>query len=315
MPDAKPKNSEVTKKIVDIKSDGDGATGTSRPVIVTNRAILKDPMMAEVSQLTGGLEAEPKAPTIAELAAKKKDTASDASGAPEISVVKKQPIRSDDDASTADTSKEKPSVAPSKKKIIIKPLGTESDEKPATGTTPKPKTKKQPTIADLAKPDPLPNVDISPEDIEVTAVDDDLEEPSPTAEFSDEPAATTNEKSAPKSKSDSAAPVQPGRSFDEVPTDTASSLSSADGENGGLDEKGNAKQKKKKSGELTTDQQKAIETEEYFLPITTAETKRMRREILFATLFVTVLIVVWLNIMLDAGLLQLGGLKAVTNFF
>ena len=52
------------------------------------------------------------------------------------------------------SSKDSPALAPSKKKLIIKPLDEESsaNDEPAAKASSDP----EPTIADLAKPDPLP---------------------------------------------------------------------------------------------------------------------------------------------------------------
>lgn len=305
MADAKPKKSAPAKKIVDVKSDGDGATGTSRPVIVTNRPILKDPMMAEVSNLTGGLEGEPKQSTPVEQASGTADAeVKSTEGAPELVQV----TTKKDAETTTEKTEDKPAVAPSQKKIVITPPGTDQEPEKVPTTVSK---DKEPTIADLAKPDPLPGKDIAAKDVKQHKADpetssdaDDKADKDPDDDVSTEAAGD-----------ELVGAVQPGRSFDET-TDLADSAKTKGGaEQIELDEKGKPKKQIKKSGELTAEQQKAIENGEYFLPITTAETRRMRREILFSTLFVLVLIVVWLDIMLDAGLLSLGNIKAVTDFF
>lgn len=325
MAEPKPKKAESTKRIVDIKSEGDAASGTSRPLIVTNRSIVKDPMMAEISQLTGGVTDDSETPTPTG-----KGVPEDASGAPEIVKSSKVAIGVDkheaDSTEKAGAPDESTSAQPpSKKKIIIKPLQSESTD----GAEPKIE-KKEPTVAELAMPniDEITDTPTEEQKPVITDKPEDVIEAEPTAP-EDIPSKATEDtegtsSQTKKSKSDeksAAVPADeeivtaalPGRSFDGL--DTQAGDAQLGPEQIELDSKGKSKQKEKKSGELTVEQQQAFESGEYFLPITTAETKRLRREIIFATLFVTVLIVVWLDIMLDAGLLQVGGLKAVTNFF
>lgn len=328
MAEAKSKKSEAAKKIVDVKNSGDGASGTSRPVIVTNRPIMKDPMMAEVSQLTGGLLEDSQTPT----PTGDPGPAEAASGAPEIKITKKVAIQvnAPKDAAAPAEPSETPVVAPSKKKLIIKPLSEKPSEKPAAS---KPAAKaKEPTVAELALPDAeeVPDVDVKAEPVATTedaladeTTKDDVAAAEAPAAKAEDPAPDTPADEAETadvpSSDDPASGLQPGRSYDE--TETASGEADGGGADTGapeqieLDSKGKPKTKEKKSGELSSEQQKAIENGEYFLPITTAETKRLRREIVFATLFVTILIVVWLDIMLDAGLLTINGIHPVTNFF
>jgi hypothetical protein len=326
MAESKAKKTESSKKIVDVKTDGDGAIGTSRPVIVTNRPIMKDPMMAEVSQLTGGAIDDSPASTPTD-----DSPPEPASGAPEITLsTKKLAIQVTDQPEPADDQDKTlmPKDTPVKKKVI-KPLSDESSEKPAAKAA-----KKSPTIAELTLPDANEVPDVVPETDAAEA------EPAPAAEpesapGKDEsvPSVGTAESTATTAGANAETPkeempiesaaddelvtrVQPGRSFDETAHEPLPDATTpAAPEQIELDAKGKPKTKQKKTGELSSEQQKAIEQGEYFLPITTAETRRLRREVVLATLFVFILIVVWLDIMLDAGLLSIGGVKAVTNFF
>ncbi|CAN5408679.1 hypothetical protein BH09PAT4_BH09PAT4_01520 [soil metagenome] len=307
MATAKPKKTASAKKIVDVKPDGDGATGTSRPVIVTNRPILKDPMMAEISQLTGGLEVtESKQATSEPTSGKSKTEPKEVGGAPELA---KDTSKKDDD-SPPEKSEAISASVPAQKKVITPP--SETDVKEAEEAVVDTGQPQQPTIAELAKTTgPQPSKD---------AIVKDSEQSAPSVDSADEVLATDDKSKEESSEDPQAAQepggaIRPGRSFDETANEADTAKAPEGLEQIGIDEKGNAKKQVKKGGELSADQQKAIEKEKYFLPITTAETRRMRREILFATLFVLVLIVVWLDIMLDAGLLSLGNIKAVTNFF
>jgi hypothetical protein len=306
MAEAKSKKTEANKKIVDVKLGGDGATGTSRPVIVTNRPILKDPMMAEVSQLTGGAMDDSQIPTPTGDA-----SVDPPSGAPELTAsAKKVAIKTEEAVEPAKVASEPitPATAPSKKKIVIKPLSEEPPTKPAKAT------KTEPTVADLAKPDIEEVADIPDitEAVAAPAQDEPTDVTEETTEATEEPNEAPDE--VPANQDDAVPAVQPGRSFDES-EQAAKDTGTSEPEEIELDAKGKPKGKTKRPGELTSEQQKAIQNEEYFLPITTAETRRIRREIVLATLFVTILIVAWLDIMLDADLLSIGGIKAVTHFF
>jgi hypothetical protein len=257
-------------------------------------------MMAEVSQLTCGAIDDSQIPTPTG------DSSVDPpSGSPELAgSAKKVAIKTEEAAEPAEVASEPviPATAPSKKKIVIKPLSEEPPTKPAKAT------KAEPTVADLAKPDIEEVTDI-PEAVTAPAQD----EPTDVAEeTTEEPGEAPDE--VPANQDDAVPAVQPGRSFDES-EQAAKDTGTSEPEEIELDAKGKPKGKTKKPGELTPEQQKAIQNEEYFLPITTAETRRIRREIVLATLFVTILIVAWLDIMLDADLLSIDGIKAVTHFF
>jgi hypothetical protein len=316
MAEAKAKKTESAKKIVDVKSDGDGATGTSRPVIVTNRPIMKDPMMAEVSQLTGGTLDDSPATVAADDAPKEP-----VSGPPELKVpAKKLAIKITDEAETADDKSDTPPTpAPTKKKVVIKPLSEPTTDKPATKAS-----KKAPTIAELALPDAeeVPDVTVEPAKPEDGAEQPATDSNTPAGADKESPAAASESDNEKPAEEVSAEPsvddevvtgVQPGRSFDETVSTTPDAEAPPEPEEVELDARGKPKSKPKKTSELTSEQQKAIEKGEYFLPITTAETRRMRREIVLATLLIIVLIVVWLDIMLDAGIISIGGVNAFTD--
>lgn len=310
MAEAKPKKNPATpaKKIVDVKSGGDAASGTSKPVIVTNRPILKDPMMAEVSELTGGLEGE-KQPVTAE-------PAIPAPEAPSAPVLKKVAIKVDSHGDQPNTpepvkTEDKPAASPSKKKIVIQPLSKAAPKAEETNVVAE--TEPAPTIAELAKPDPLPESAAAlpkKEVAEAQPLENPEESPETEAQAEKTAEETPTPEDQPAVEDEVITGVQPGESFDET---AASAIPNP--EQTGVDEKGNAKKKTKKSGDLTAEQQKAIENGEYFLPITTAETKRLRREIIIAVLLVLAMIAIWLNVMLDANLLELNGIKPLTDFF
>lgn len=61
--------------------------------------------------------------------------------------------------------------------------------------------------------------------------------------------------------------------------------------------------------------QKLVDSKKYFLPINAVEQRRNARTATAGILLALILIVLWVDIALDAGLIHLGGLKAVTHFF
>lgn len=61
--------------------------------------------------------------------------------------------------------------------------------------------------------------------------------------------------------------------------------------------------------------ERLVEEKTYFLSIKTVEQRRTARFVLFGIILSLLLLGAWLNIALDAGLIELGGLKPLTHFF
>jgi len=61
--------------------------------------------------------------------------------------------------------------------------------------------------------------------------------------------------------------------------------------------------------------QKMVDSKQFFLPINALEQRRTHRFIVLGIALSIVLALAWLDIALDAGLIHLGGIKAVTHFF
>lgn len=368
MPDAKDsKAKKPTKTIVDVKKEGDASAGTSKQVLVSNRPVVKDPMMAEVSELAGVVDTTPPVdpsdkPSGGTVAAEETQA---------VKSPKKVMVKHDDDAAPAPAtetpaSTEEPAAeeqAPVlKKKITIKPLSDE--EKSAAGVpesteAPQP-TKSEPKTA-TAKAKPTQDTPPVDSNLAAAAAADASQQAATAAKEAKQPTApakagstsaeapvapqaepTTADTQAEASAEATDTPsadeevvtgvgVQPGRSFDEDDEKAADQAASrpaddapaeaSDGpepdspETTAVDENGKPKRQTQKSGQLTSEQKKAIETGQYFLPITTTETRRLRREIAIAAVVVILLIAVWLNIMLDAGIISIGGIEPLTDFF
>ncbi len=61
--------------------------------------------------------------------------------------------------------------------------------------------------------------------------------------------------------------------------------------------------------------QQLIDSEQYTLPIHTVEQRKSKRFVLLGIGLAIILILIWLDIALDAGIIKLGGLKPLTHFF
>jgi hypothetical protein len=61
--------------------------------------------------------------------------------------------------------------------------------------------------------------------------------------------------------------------------------------------------------------QKMIDSKDYALPITNTEKRRSRRVVIFGAVLSIILLLAWVDIALDAGILHISGIKPVTHFF
>jgi hypothetical protein len=61
--------------------------------------------------------------------------------------------------------------------------------------------------------------------------------------------------------------------------------------------------------------QKLVDNKTYYLPINTLETQRTKQFVAVGTLLSILLVLAWADIALDAGLVHIGTLKALTHFF
>lgn len=61
--------------------------------------------------------------------------------------------------------------------------------------------------------------------------------------------------------------------------------------------------------------EKLVETKEYFLPINAVEKRRTKRVVVLGALLSVILALAWVDIALDAGLIQLDNVKPITHFF
>ena len=61
--------------------------------------------------------------------------------------------------------------------------------------------------------------------------------------------------------------------------------------------------------------QKIVEAKTYYLPINTVEKRKTKRFVVLGILLSILLIIVWLDVALDAGLIQIDGISPLTHFF
>lgn len=61
--------------------------------------------------------------------------------------------------------------------------------------------------------------------------------------------------------------------------------------------------------------QKLIESKKYYVPVNAVEKRRTKRVIALGVVLSIILALAWVDIALDAGLIDMGGVKPVTHFF
>jgi hypothetical protein len=241
MANAKPKKDVANPGVFDVSKPGKSApTATAKPIIVTNRPMLQDPMVVEES----GKETE----------------------SPAKAKVTIQPITitSADDAESDD-------------KITVTTSETKSEEPKQEPTEPVAPPQPKPA-AEVAAPAERPD--------EVAPVEEPKPEPVPVPdkEKAEEPAPEGTEEVTDK-------PLAPG------------------------EEDAAAKKAEEEKAEHEAAISKLVENQQYFLPINSVEGRKTKRFIALGILLILVLGVAWVDIALDAGLVHIGGLKAVTHFF
>ena len=234
-----------------------------------------------------------------------------------------------EDTESAAAPRKETAASPSKA-VTIKPLsapevtpGTESE---ATKITVSVGKKAEPTAASEKTPEPADPPEKSTEPTApkaipaspAVAVKDPLQEAMKPALKPDPDEATeTPEAAKPapavEASEKTAAPATAPKA-DETPTATDSI---ADNPNDKKDP-GNQKTMDAEEAERAAHEQavqKLIDSQKYALPIKTVEQRRSQHVIILGVVLMIILVAAWLDIALDAGLVHLHGVKAVTHFF
>lgn len=236
---AKTKPAADESKIADVAHPGKTPpSDTSKPIIITNRPVLKDPMVVEDNA------ADKVAVTVAK---------------PHVSKV----LTPDKPVATTQTDD---SAAPEEAASgSAEPENSKKPAKPVTPKAPEAPAEEEKSIAEAA-----PKTDDQP------ATDTE------TAAPAEETTEATPDDDTPKTPQPAPADLQ---------AETA------------------------KRAEHEAAIQKLVESKQFYLPINSVEKRRTKRVMLLGVVLSIVLAAAWLDIALDAGLVQLGGLKSVTQFF
>lgn len=138
------KKAADTPKVMDVKKTT-AASSTSRQVIVENRSIAQDPMMAQVSKLTGSTASAPAEPIPGEVGPV--EHAPEAAGVPEltldakkvaIKITRENKAMQETEHPEPTDSKTSTSLPPSKKRIVIQPISAATSEKSSAETVAEP---------------------------------------------------------------------------------------------------------------------------------------------------------------------------------
>lgn len=272
MTDSPKKDKSKDPKVFDVAKPGKSAPApTSKPIIITNRPVLKDPMMSEGSDQSP--DEQPTAPPPV---------------SPASSRVKIVPLSSQDDAPASETppaeTEEKAAETPD-----VKPEAAPSEtaEEPTSEPTDQPATAAEtPAAEGTADPEESPG-----EGASMTGADASEAVAGPT-EGSDEAAQAADSPTATDASAESA---------EKAATDKEKEASKEEDEA--------ARKEAARAEEL----RKLAESHRYYLPID--EVEKRHRIYAWSVLLVLVLGAVWLDIVLDAGIMKLGNIKAPTHFF
>jgi len=234
------KSKKIRKHIVDVQAPGTTAPpATSKPVIVTNRPLLQDPMVTA--------------------------TAAD------------QPP--DEDEAKPAVNQPADTPAPTHEAVIKPLVNAAADDDPAS------------TDSNQSDDENKSEQDRPAEDQPDTAASVESAPATETVEEKDDVAAaqvSTDEASE-------AAPAPDG-----TPKPPAAKQAEAE-----------AAAKAKHEAEI----QELVDSRRYELPIRATEQQKSKRFVLLGTVLAVVLIIIWLDVALDAGIIKLGGLKSLTHFF
>lgn len=352
-------------KIFDIAKPGKSApASTSKPVIVTNRPILQDPMVVQATAAAPSTtpadtakSAAISSPSREKVIAPLKITLNDGSekSQPNPTATNAEPndvvVIPDTDKSKkttklnvkteeeeerdlgeiaveaiagppdfAEDDLDKPSKAaatkPSKPGMLIADLMRKAANKRETPSAPElDPSVEAPEAKELAVDAPLPKEETPP----ATEADDGAAE-SKTDETPQSPDApldvTVDDASTSKAETveEAAADATPlPMASDSIGSETAEA-NKDDAQLAPLeDEKLKAAEAIAKEREAEVE--KIIESQQFFLPINAVERRKTKRHLLVALLIMVVLGIAWADLALDAGILQIDGVKAPTDFF
>lgn len=269
-----------TKKIIDVQHPGKTApSGTSKSVIVTNRPIMKDPMVV------------------------------DEDGKPEESAPAATTYKSGGEA-------------------VIKPLTEQDSKEEKTESTEADKSKTISQLAEEASKDdkkaddtqgPELKEEVKDPEIKLPIGEDDKKEDTEEDKKTPQPTEKAEEKVDEKADEKPVEDAAESKPEDDKP-ELASTESDDKSDKDNSDKEGDPKEiadaeEDKELKKRRAEVNKLVESKKYSLPIKTVENRHNRRAVIIGVVVSILLILAWINIALDAGLISLGGVKAYTNFF
>jgi len=303
-------------KVFDIAKPGKSAPSASaKPIIVTNRPVLQDPMVVDDS------------------------TASETPGAPSVpsTKIKIQPIHDDvkpEDDTTPGSSKDVGSTAdteaPAERLLVIddpkptknvpKVITSKVVEVEAAGSSAElsamPPADEQPiapTNKALEAPVATPKVTDVPE-ANVIPVDAAKDEEKPAASGEDKPATSPGESIATEKKDEpvdtTPAPAETSTGADKSADETVTSDNATTSAESKVDEK-----TERHNAERIAELDKLVESHKYYLPINQVEKRKNKQYAIIGLIVIILLAAVWADIALDAGIIHISGVKPLTHFF
>lgn len=204
-----------------------------------------------------------------------------------------------------------------KSKVTIQPISVKSDEDDAAEPIAVNAKSQEPVSADTG-------VDTEPVTAQTEESEPAAEQSAGTEQSETEPAAETEE--AAKEKEEPASATSDSEESEAEPAEGAdeSDLADSGGEEkedkaaapmSPEEQEAAAKKAEEKEAAHTAAIRKLVDNEQYFLPINSVESRKTKRFIALGAVLIVLLAVAWVDVALDAGLVQLGGLKPVTHFF
>lgn len=265
-----------SKKIIDVSHPGKTApAGNSKSVIVSNRPIMKDPMVVDQDESPETLPEAPLTPR--------------KSGEAVIQPLSEEEVKTSPKLNKTSDSKDEKDKQDSKSdgKKTIAELAVEADAKAEEQTSDKAteKTESEP------EPEVQTETEASEKTIEPLSPVDDESKSAPQSGPAADPEPASEDKDSIPDERDKNADQSASRSVTEA-------------------EEAEAAAKAKRDNEL----QKLVTSKKYFLPINAVEKRRSKRVILFGVALSLILILAWVDIAIDAGLINVG-VKPLTHFF
>jgi len=318
---AESKSKKSADKFFDVAKPGKTApSSTSRPVIITNRPVLKDPMVIRVDtgddDTVKDANAAPDASTEMKHKVDIKPLHIDlesvlAPSAPEVKKsAKKATVPKDKDEKPADES----SPEAPKKAIAIQDESNEPAEQPESEAHTEASAESMPEAEpvkpeELAAPEPVQEQVKDEKPADEPAKDEKPAERLPTREKVIAPPA---ESTSPESEEK---PTEPDAPAEDAPAEFGTDENEPSLDNS---DKPVLSEKEAKAAEAAkqkaAEQEKIIASGEFYLPINAVEKRRMKRNILIGIVLLVILLVATALAAWDAGMFSIPGYQPPTNF-